>query len=277
MRSRLALGAFTLCSLHGATAVADQLSDPRPDYTAYTRPQGVLAASLFKAELGILDELMVGTYVPPWFAFPVLKVPIPSVYVKGRSWFEGPVTIALRGGAVYIDAKALAKLAEDSATAGALALSGELDLSYRFDERFSLTLGATSNTIHAAGGGDDRATEVEGAAVADTTAMFLFGEWRLSRVFALTLLSQVLVYQSPYETSATGSGPGYEIESELSVQNGANQSRLNVVPGVSFSWERWELHGGVGYGVFFLPVLGIATQKSWPVVDFSFAYRFDLY
>jgi hypothetical protein len=277
MRSRVAAGAFALCFLPGASALADQLTDPRPDYTAYTRPKGTLALGLLKTEFAVIDELMVGTYVPPWFAFPVLKVPIPTLYVKGRSWFEGPVTIGLRGSAVYVDAKALAKLAEDSATAGAIALGGELDITYRFDERFSLTLGGTSNTIHAAGGGSEPASEIEGAAVADTSAMFLFGEWRLSRVFALTLLSQVLIYQSPYETTAEASGPGYEVESELSVQSSTKQSRLNVVPGVSFSWERWELHGGVGYGVFFLPVLGLATQKSWPVVDFSFAYRFDLY
>ncbi|HEX6767132.1 MAG TPA: hypothetical protein VF103_16660 [Polyangiaceae bacterium] len=46
---------------------------------------------------------------------------------------------------------------------------------------------------------------------------------------------------------------------------------------MSFVWNRWELTGGVGYGVFYLPVLGLASAKNWPVVDFGVAYRFDLY
>jgi len=29
--------------------------------------------------------------------------------------------------------------------------------------------------------------------------------------------------------------------------------------------------------VFYLPALGLATAKSWPVVDLGFAYRFDIY
>jgi hypothetical protein len=277
MFARVAASAFLLCLLQSASAHADQLKEPRPDYTAYTRPQGRVAASLFKVELAALDEIMVGTYVPPWFAFPFLKVPIPSVYVKARSWWEGPLTISLRGSFVYVDAKALAQLADDEVTAGAIVLGGELAFSYRFDERFSLTLAAFSNTVHASGGGSDQATSIEGASTADTSAMHVFGEWRLSRVFALTLLSQILIYQSPFDTTAESEGPGYSVEGDISVESSAEQSRLNVVPGVSFSWERWELHAGVGYGVFFLPVLGVATKKAWPVVDLGFAYKFDLY
>jgi hypothetical protein len=33
----------------------------------------------------------------------------------------------------------------------------------------------------------------------------------------------------------------------------------------------------VGYGVFFLPVVGLASAKAWPVIDFNAAYLFDLY
>ena len=55
------------------------------------------------------------------------------------------------------------------------------------------------------------------------------------------------------------------------------QKHFTLVPGVSFVWDRWELSGGVGYGVFYIPSLGLASARSLPVVDFAVAYRFDLW
>ena len=66
------------------------------------------------------------------------------------------------------------------------------------------------------------------------------------------------------------------VTSDLSAQS-TSQKHFTLVPGVSFEWEHWELNAGVGYGVFYLPVLGLASTKSWPVVDLAFAYRFDIY
>src|SRR5688572_489100 len=106
----VAIGLFVVCLCMSGAARADQLTDPRTDYTAYTRAQGQVAAGLFKLELGIIDEITVGTYVPTWIPF--LSVPIPTLYLKARSWWEGPVTLALRGGLVYVNAKALAKVAD---------------------------------------------------------------------------------------------------------------------------------------------------------------------
>jgi hypothetical protein len=55
------------------------------------------------------------------------------------------------------------------------------------------------------------------------------------------------------------------------------QKRFAAVPGVSFSWDKWELGAGVGYGVFFLPMLGLASAKAFPIVDFNAAFLFDAY
>ena len=79
-----------------APASTPQLENPRTDYTAYTRPKGRMAVGPLKIEHGIIDEVMVGTYVPPWFAFPVLKVPIPSVYAKLRTPTWNNFTLSIR-------------------------------------------------------------------------------------------------------------------------------------------------------------------------------------
>jgi hypothetical protein len=275
-RAALALGVLALCLLSSAPAQADQLENPRPDFTAYTRPKGEVAASLFKVELGIIDELMIGTYVPTWFLFPLLKAPVPTFYVKGRSWFEGPFTLALRGGFTFVPGRAVAQIADGPADASMIALAGEIDASYRFDERFTLSLGIDSSQIHAAGSGGE-ATSVEGASTSDTLSTRLFGEWRFTRVFALTLLAQVLIYQSPISVDASSDSDAVSVEGDLSAESALRQRRLSLIAGVSFSWKRWDLYAGVGYGVFYLPVLGLPTTKAWPLVDLGFAYRFDLY
>jgi len=276
MKRALFSAVLAVCVLLSAAASAQQLDNPRTDYTAYTRPKGRMAVGLFKVEHGIIDEIMVGTYPLPWLAFPWLKVPVPNGYLKLRtSWFD-PVTISARGGIAYIDAKAIAKLADESADASALSTTADFDASWQINEKFTLTAGLDYAHVGAVGSGSDKATKVEGASTAHTYSTRLFGEWRFTRVFAMTLLARYLIYQSPIDTSSSTQSESVSVETDLSA-NSTEQRHFSIVPGVSFVWNKWELSGGVGYGVFYLPILGLATAKRWPILDLSFAYRFDLY
>ena len=276
MRTTVSLAACLVLLGWSAAASAQQLENPRTDYTAYTRPRGRLALGLLKTDLGVIDELLVGTYPLPWLAFPLLKTTVPNAYVKVRSPWAGPLTLALGGSFTYINAKALAQLADKNADGSALSLTGEFDASYRFDERFSLSLGLDYARLRAVGGADEDAGSVEGATTGHTISTRALGEWRLNRVFALTLLLRYLIYRAPVKVEATSSTPALTVASDLSAESTA-QRRLTAVAGVSFEWERWELNVGAGYGVFYLPVMGLASGKAWPVVDLAFAYRFDLY
>lgn len=276
MRSALVLAALTACLLLSGAASAQQLDNPRTDYTAYTRPKGRLAVGLFKVEHGIIDEIMVGTYPLPWLAFPWLKVPVPSGYLKLRtSWFD-PLTFAVRGNLTYINATALAELADDSAEGSVLSVTSDFTTSWQINEKFTLSAGFDYAHVGAVGSGADEATKIEGASTADTYSVRLFGEWRFTRVFAMTLLARYLIYQSPIDTSSTTNTDAVTVDTDLSAES-TEQRHLSIVPGVSFVWKHWELAGGVGYGVFYLPILGLATAKRWPILDLSFAYRFDLY
>jgi hypothetical protein len=276
MRAALTLAVCAAFLAIATMAEAQQLENPRTDYTAYTRPKGRMAVGPLKVEHGILDEIMVGTYVPPWFLFPVLKVPVPTVYLKLRTPTWQNLTVAIRGDAAYIAGTAVAEIADDDASASALSTTADIDVSYRIDERFSASLGLDYAYLRAIGKTSEEATSVEGASAAHTYSIRAFGEWRLTRVFAVTLLFRYLVYQSPISADATSESDAATVESDLSAQ-GALQKHFSIVPGVSFVWDRWELTGGVGYGVFYLPILGLASAKNWPLVDFGVAYRFDLY
>ena len=276
MRKTVSLAASACLLSWSLAASAQQLENPRTDYTAYTRPRGWASVGFLKSDLGVIDELLVGTYPLPWLAFPVLKTTVPNLYLKVRSPWAGPLQLALGGSAMYVNAKAVAQLADKDANGSAVSTTAEFDASYRFDERFSLSLGFDYAHLRAIGGTDQQTSSVEGASTAHTYSTRALGEWRLSRVFALSLLFRYLVYQSPVSLESTSGDAAVTVTTDLSAES-TLQKRFTLVPGVSFEWEHWEFNAGVGYGVFYLPVLGLATTKSWPVVDLAFAYRFDLY
>jgi hypothetical protein len=253
-----------------------QRENPRTDYTAYTRPRGRMAVGPLKVEQGIIDEIMIGTVVPPWLAFPWLKVPIPNAYLKLRTSWWDPVTLCVRSSIAYVHAKAIQELSDEPANASAISVTADIDASWRIDDRWAVSVAFDYAHVNAVGDSNDQATSIEGASTAHTGSVRAFGEWRLTRVVALSLLLRYLVFQSPVHVHGTSQTDSGTVSSDLSAES-SFAIPITVVPGVSFVWTRWELSAGIGYGVVYLPVLGLASTKAWPVVDLGFAYRFDLY
>ena len=251
--------------------------NPRTDYTAYTRPAGRTALGLFKLEQGILDQLTIGTYWPLWFAYPALGVLIPNGYIKMGTSNRAPLALGGRAGLTYVDESAISKMSNNQASANAIAYAAEIDASLRLGSAFTLTLGGDYNHISAVGGGTDHvASSIEGASTADTWSTRLLTEWHLTHSFELSLLVRYLIYQSPLNADIATDSDSVSVDGDLSGE-ASRKRRWSLVPGVAFAGESWELQVGVGYGVFYLPVAGLPTSKSWPIVDLGFAYRFDLY
>ena len=276
MRPSVTLAALAVALTFSSLASAQQLDNPRTDYTAYTRPKGRMAVGPIKVEHGIIDEVMVGTYVPTWFLFPVLKVPVPTLYAKLRTPTWEKLTLSIRADFAYIDGKAVAELADDDASASAVSTAGDIGISYFINEQFTASLGLDYARLRAVGEAADDATTVEGASAAHTYSVRAFGEWRLNRIFAVTLLFRYLLYQSPISADTSSDSDSASVDGDLTAES-TLQKHFSITPGVSFVWKRWELSAGVGYGVFYLPILGLASGKNLPLVDFGLAYRFDLY
>lgn len=249
----------------------------RTDFTAYTRESGQVAVGPLKAEFGVIDEVTIGTYVPPWFAFTVIGAPAPNLYLKARSWWSGPLTLAVRGGFLYIDGSGIDELADADASANATVITGEVDASLRLNPRVRLSVGFDYAYVVAVGGGEEVATSIEGASVATTGSARLFGQWRLTRVFGLTLLARYVAFQNPVGADVSTESPGITVEGDLSAERSSSGTRYAVVPGVSFDWTNWEFYLGVGYGTLQIPALGLPTTRALPVVDFALAFKFDIY
>ena len=252
-------------------------ADRRTDFTAYTRPRGRAAIGPLKVELGIIDEVTLGTYVPPWFAFVVIGTPAPNLYLKARSWWSGPLTVAVRGGFLYLDGSGIAELADADASGNATVVTSEVDASVRLNSRVRVSLGFDYSHLVAVGSGTEVATSIEGASVADTGIVRLFAQWQLTRVFGLTFLTRYVVFQSPFGADVESESPGVTISGDLSAESGSSATRYAVIPGVSFDWTHWELYLGVGYGTFQIPAVGLPTTRAFPILDLALAFRFDLY
>jgi hypothetical protein len=249
----------------------------RTDFTAYTRPRGRAAVGPLKLELGVIDEVTLGTYVPPWFTFALVGAPAPNLYLKARDWWSGPLTLAVRGGFLYVDGRQLAKLAGVDARGNVMALLGEFDASFRANARVCVSLGIEYTHIAAIGNREEVTTSIEGASTANTVHARAFGQWQMTRVFGLTLLVRYFAYQGPTQADVSAESSVATIDADLSGQPSQGRQRFAAVPGVSFDWSRWELYAGVGYGAFPLPALSLPTRRAWPILDFAVAYHFDLY
>jgi hypothetical protein len=275
----LASSARALAAEPGASEVPSEAEpgDLRTDFTAYTRPRGRAAVGPLKLELGIIDQVTLGTYVPPWFAFAVLGTPAPNLYLKVRSWWSGPLTLAVRGGFLYLDGSGIAELADADASGSATVLAGEVDASLRLSSRMRVSLGFDYSHLVAVGSGEEVATSIEGASVADTGIARLFAQWQLTRVFGLTFLTRYVVFQSPFGADVSSESPGVSISGDLSAAQSSEATRYAVIPGVSFDWTHWEFYLGVGYGTFTIPAVGLPTTRALPIVDVALAFRFDLF
>jgi hypothetical protein len=278
MRRRLT--SLVLLVLAPSAAHAEEGPGPaqlRTDFTAYTRPRGRAAVGPLKLELGLIDEVTLGTYVPPWFAFTVTGAPAPNAYVKVRDWWSGPLTLAVRGGFLYMDGRGIAKLAGVDASGGVLALMGELDASLVLTPQLCLSLGFDYARLTVTGTGTAAASSIEGASVADAATARFFGQWQLTRAFGLTLLLRYLAYQGPISADMSAERNGAVVDADLSGKSSDRPLRFAAVPGISLNWDHWELYAGIGYGAFLIPPLGLPTTRAWPIVDFAVAFHFDLY
>jgi hypothetical protein len=280
VRSGLGLVLAGILLVVSSNARADQEpGHERIDFTAYTLNRNEFAIGLGAAAYGIIDQVTIGTYVLPWFAFPLLAAPVATGFVKLRDWFSGPVAVSLRGTFLYLDATRLSsKIWKNASTsAGLLVIPVELSGSWRISPAVSQSLQLT--WIHVGLGGEmppesNVDVGLGGASTATSGSVSALTEWRLNRVVALTLRGTLLLGMSDIVLHADFARRDTRVNAKLGAE--ANYASVvgNVVPGVAFSWTHVNLQFGVGFGSNWLPIVGIPTRQVTVVPDADFYVRF---
>ena len=256
-------------------AAYQRQGEERVDYTAYTLRPWEPSLGPFRAEIGLPGGLMIGTYVPTWIVGPLIDVAIPTGFIKVRDPFGGPVAVSARATVVYIDAAALAAevTENEGSRAGLLVLPLEAAISARFSQLFSQSLLFTYVFV-SAGGSDGSDESIRGAAGVSNLTVSSLLEFRLTDVVALTLLLRVLAYQgSAHVTGRFQEGPT-RVEADLGARPRRRELVAAAIPGVAFSWENVNLHLGLGYGNWWLPVVELPVTSPQIVPDLNFYVRF---
>jgi hypothetical protein len=255
------------------------IGNERIDFTAYTLRANETSLGVGAAAYGLLDEITVGTYVLPWFAFPLVNAPIASGYIKVRDWAHGPIAASLRAAFVYLPQSTLAgALANDSTTrVGFIAVPVEASLSARVHARFSQSL--QLSWVHAAVDGIHPRNasldlRVGGASAVTTLTLSSLSEVRITPMLALTVRMSVLLWHGDLTVRGELERDGTRVDAKLGSKQLYDGFVANVIPGIAFSWANVNLHLGVGVGSNWLPFFGLPIRVITAVPDADFYVRF---
>lgn len=245
----------------------------RTDYTAYTLQQNELSLGVLTAEYGVIAPITVGTYLPPWFAFPWLDAPVANGFVKVRDWFLEPLTVAVRTTVVYFKADALSSKVTD---VGFFAVPVDVFASLRVSSLVTQSVQLTYVHIGLAGQVPSNSVLDTGlgAASLSSASISSLTELRLSRLVALTLRGNLLLAQSDWIVNARAERDATVVRARLGAMRNNRGFRGNVIPGIALSWSHVNLYLGLGYGHIFVPVVELPTNKLGLVPDANFNVRF---
>jgi len=263
----------------GAASSALGYHEPGEEWvnnTAYTLRGGEFSLGLFQWQAGILDEVMVGTFLVLWAASPFLKRPVPNGYFKLRDWFHGPLAVSLRGTFLYVNAgKLLDEYTPDRGDAAKLWVTGaNAAVTYRSDGAWSVGPELAYTHLHLSGDSPDQA--VEGAAAASTLRAGLWAEWRFTHWVALHVTSRVLLHRQEFQADAEfDPNDTTHVEAELYEEDPPPLGAWNVVPGVALSGDYLNFYAGVGYGHGWVPVVGLVTNERSFFLRLDFFARFE--
>jgi hypothetical protein len=250
--------------------VGDRLND-----TAYTLRQGEVSFGLLSEQVGVFDEVTVGTYLLPWFVFPFLKSPIPTAFVKVRDWMFGPVAFSVHGAFAYFDASSLSSdLGGHQSISSALAVFPlNATASVQLTDGFTQSL-EVIDTILTAGGRAPSSATIAGTLAVSTVTVGALSELRLTRVFALTLLARMAVFRGSSHFVVDVDSAGVDVHADLGAPGAVSASTWCLVPGVSFHWPRVGLELGLGYGTNWIPFIDLPVGDPTIVPEADFFVRF---
>jgi hypothetical protein len=256
-----------------------RIGQERIDFTAYTLQRNEISLGMGAAAYGLVDEVTLGTYIAPWFAFPLLHAPIASGFLKLRDWLHGPVAVSLRGALVYLPASVYSRALSGGGTTriGFLVVPLELSISVRLHPRFSQSL--QLGWVHVSATGSrardkDLDLRIAGASAVTSLSLFLLSELRLSDVVALSLRASLLLGYGDLLLRGEVERDGTRVDARLGVSGFYDGIVANIIPGVAFSWSNVNLHVGVGVGSNWLPFLSLPVRAVTLVPDADFYVRF---
>ncbi len=272
---RLLIAAGALAGVLAALAPqarAEHTEDQRiTDDTADTLRDGDVRLGLFKAEVGVLDDLTLTSHTLPWFILAA------NLGAKYRLYQQDPWSISARLSVFHLD---LQRLIGDEGTpeASISIVPVEFFSSYRLSSwPMSLHAGITFSGVKVNGSLDEQ--DVKGAAAQSNVMLSGSLEYRWTARSALVFFTRAIVLQELSGGTTSTFNPDdfttVELVGGVGVDgNGAGLGNAFQVGGAwVYSSDSFNLRLGGGFGDVIAPVVNI----GFPTRGRTFIPEIDLY
>ncbi|MEI7894162.1 MAG: hypothetical protein WCI05_13800 [Myxococcales bacterium] len=238
------------------------------DNTAYTLPRGKAQLGLGAFRWGALGPLTLGTTTWPWIAL------FPNGHVKWNVFSYKPISFGLQAGVIRANVRNITNIIggmNDLERALLWIVPLESHLSWRFGPKPTLSVGATYTYINVVG--QYKADAFQGVAGTDNLQLTGSFEWRFNRVTALVVQGRYQVFQRATAQANSTTNPDGYTTLDVAAAGGSGDIELktyfSIVPSVAFSWEKFNLRLGVGYGNMNVSPINMMIPIRTPIPEFD--------
>lgn len=242
--------------------------------TAFTLRAREWQVGLFRVDYGPIPQLMIGTYVAPWFVL------FPNLQLKARLFQSETWAVSIRPGLFYINSAWPASLYGASfggtqVKLWVVPIEGYVSVLIR--PRYALTLTGVYTAITGRGRYDPE--DFRGTAAASNAQIGLGFEWRINDLVALIFQGRLVAFQE-----AGGAGR-VEVEvddrttAQIEAQGNARvfdaRRGFSISVATLLSWEHLNLRLGIGYGTYNVPGFNVVIPERhpFPVADLFWRFR----
>lgn len=238
------------------------------DATAHTLRAREVRVGLWELELGTFEFATIGTDTAPWVASFLVDSVVANGHVKVRLLRTAPLTISVAAAVYHANLSSTGRLVSGTGSLLLVPVSGWV--SSDLSSNMSLHLGVTYAQLDAPDLSlDVGSSRARAAIAASAVQLHAMGEYRVSRVVALTLQ----VHGQPYTTAATVRMTTTDVTGGKVAFTGTvgpvDRTELAAVASVAFSGRYFNARVGAGYGAIFLPSMGITIPVAtvFPEID----------
>ena len=263
-----------VAALAGSQTARAYHDETRPitDDTAFTLPAGSVRLGLWKFQWSPHDRVTLGSYTLPWVLL------MGNLHAKWRFFDNGDWAVATQVGVFRFNTDRLTALEESGTTATLTVLPADLFVTKRFGEDWSSSLAMTYTVVRVDGEVDQESFEGAGGAALNNLQFSSTTLHRFTRVTAVSLHARLLAAQhltgtakirlEPDEfTEVTGET---DAESDILDFSGA----FSLMASAVFSWSRFQLRVGAGYGNYNVPALNLTLPRKTPIGELDVYWVF---
>lgn len=263
-----ALSALTVLAGARAARAYHEGDERLVDATAHTLRAREARIGLWEVELGAFDFATVGTDTAPWAASFIVDSVVENGHVKLRLLRTTPLTLSVSAAVYHTDLSSKGRLVSGQGSLLLVPVTGFVSSDLTSD--LSLHLGVTYAHLDA----PDLSLDVGNARAQTAIAvsalqLHAMGEWRATRVVALTLQVHGQPYATPAAVHITSTDSfGQKVGFSGTVAP-ADRTAVSAVASVVFSGRHVNARVGAGYGAIFIPSMGITIPITtvFPEVD----------